>query len=207
MPTTPILALPYPAPTDPADVPSDIQKLDQRIEATLNQPNGLAQLDASGKLPSGSLPTVSMFQQLGRVDVTANIVMTNQTLEASPVTVAALPVIAFDGVMVCEIRFSAPAVIGVQSNNHFAFNLWAMDTPQDLGRLLGPANAGGAGGTIGLGGAANLRRRFVPPSGSRSYAVRVWTLQGTSGSSFTIYAGTGGAGAYLPATLTIDRVA
>lgn len=35
MPTTPILQLPYPAATDPADVPADILKLDQRLETLL----------------------------------------------------------------------------------------------------------------------------------------------------------------------------
>ena len=35
MPTTPIYALPYPATTDPADVPLDLQKLAERLEAVL----------------------------------------------------------------------------------------------------------------------------------------------------------------------------
>jgi hypothetical protein len=33
MPTTPVYALPYPAQTDPADVPTDMQELAERIEA------------------------------------------------------------------------------------------------------------------------------------------------------------------------------
>jgi hypothetical protein len=36
MPTTPIYALPYPAPADPADVPLDMQELADRIEALLS---------------------------------------------------------------------------------------------------------------------------------------------------------------------------
>jgi hypothetical protein len=57
--TTPVLALPYPAPTDPADVPADMQKLANRIEAIYGQPSGLAGLDASGKVPAGQLPAAS----------------------------------------------------------------------------------------------------------------------------------------------------
>ena len=36
MPATPIYALPYPAPSDPADMPLDLQELADRIEAILN---------------------------------------------------------------------------------------------------------------------------------------------------------------------------
>jgi hypothetical protein len=35
MPTTPIYAIPYPAATDPADVPLDMQELAERVEAVL----------------------------------------------------------------------------------------------------------------------------------------------------------------------------
>lgn len=35
MPTTPVYALPYPAATDPADVPADVQALATRLEAVL----------------------------------------------------------------------------------------------------------------------------------------------------------------------------
>lgn len=57
--TTPVLALPYPAATDPADVPHDISALANRIEAIYGQPNGLAGLDSSGKVPAASLPPAS----------------------------------------------------------------------------------------------------------------------------------------------------
>jgi hypothetical protein len=35
MPTTPVLGLPYPAATDPADVPTDMQELANRLEAVI----------------------------------------------------------------------------------------------------------------------------------------------------------------------------
>jgi len=56
MPTTPTLLLPYPAPSDPADVPADMGSLANRIEAVRGANNGLASLDSGGKVPSAQLP-------------------------------------------------------------------------------------------------------------------------------------------------------
>jgi hypothetical protein len=52
MPTTPKLILPYPNPTDPADVPADIQRLAQKVDDQAGVASGLALLDATGKLPA-----------------------------------------------------------------------------------------------------------------------------------------------------------
>jgi hypothetical protein len=59
MPTTPILLLPYPAATDPADVPIDMSELATRIETVRGLANGLASLDATGKVPAAQLPPVA----------------------------------------------------------------------------------------------------------------------------------------------------
>jgi len=56
MGTTPTLLLPYPEPTDPADVPTDMHELADRIEAVRGAATGLASLDASGKVPAAQLP-------------------------------------------------------------------------------------------------------------------------------------------------------
>jgi hypothetical protein len=58
MPQTPILALPYPADTDPADVPTDMGELANRVEAVRGAINGLAALGTDGKVPSAQLPIV-----------------------------------------------------------------------------------------------------------------------------------------------------
>lgn len=58
MPTTPTLLLPYPAPADPADVPLDMQELADRIETVRGAVNGLASLDAGGKVPVAQLPAI-----------------------------------------------------------------------------------------------------------------------------------------------------
>jgi hypothetical protein len=55
MPTTPTLLLPYPAPGDPADVPTDMNELATRIETVRGAANGLASLDATGKVPAAQL--------------------------------------------------------------------------------------------------------------------------------------------------------
>jgi hypothetical protein len=59
MPNTPTLLLPYPAPTDPADVPTDMGELATRIETVRGLANGLASLDATGKVPAAQLPATS----------------------------------------------------------------------------------------------------------------------------------------------------
>ena len=56
MPTTPTLLLPYPAPTDPADVPTDMGELANQIEAVRGAANGLAALGSDGKVPAAQLP-------------------------------------------------------------------------------------------------------------------------------------------------------
>lgn len=56
MPTSPILLLPYPAPTDPADVPTDLSELVTRVEAVRGAVNGLAGLGSDGKVPAAQLP-------------------------------------------------------------------------------------------------------------------------------------------------------
>jgi hypothetical protein len=64
MSTTPVLLLPFPADTDPADVPTDLQDLAERVEAVRGAPNGLAALDAAGKLPSGQRGVVPLVTAL-----------------------------------------------------------------------------------------------------------------------------------------------
>ena len=60
MPTTPVLLLPFPAATDPADVPTDMQELAARVEAVRGAANGLAATDAAGKVPAAQLPPIAV---------------------------------------------------------------------------------------------------------------------------------------------------
>jgi hypothetical protein len=56
MPATAKFALPYPAATDPADVPLDMNKLATRIDTIGGAASGLATLDATIKVPLAQLP-------------------------------------------------------------------------------------------------------------------------------------------------------
>jgi hypothetical protein len=60
MPETPTLLLPYPAATDPADVPADMAQLATRLEAVRGAADGLASLDAAGKVPAAQLPALAV---------------------------------------------------------------------------------------------------------------------------------------------------
>lgn len=59
MPSTPKFALPYPAESDLADVPLDLQKLAARVDAIGGIASGIATLGGDGKVPSGQLPAAS----------------------------------------------------------------------------------------------------------------------------------------------------
>lgn len=62
MPTTPILALPYPATSDPPTVPADMQELAERIETVRGAATGLASLGSDGKVPTAQLPADALTQ-------------------------------------------------------------------------------------------------------------------------------------------------
>jgi hypothetical protein len=56
MPTTPVLLLPYPAATDPADVPADIQKLANRLDIVVPVAAGARVFHSANQpIPSGVL--------------------------------------------------------------------------------------------------------------------------------------------------------
>jgi hypothetical protein len=52
MPQTPVLHLPFPAESDPADVPIDLGELAAAVEAARGVPNGLAATGADGRVPA-----------------------------------------------------------------------------------------------------------------------------------------------------------
>jgi hypothetical protein len=61
MPTTPKLGLPYPLNTDPADVPTDMFELADRIDDIAAVASGLATLDATGKVPNAQIAGISLY--------------------------------------------------------------------------------------------------------------------------------------------------
>jgi len=105
MPTTAVLLLPYPAPADPADVPADVKKLADRIEATRGAPNGLAATDAAGKIPAAQLPS-GLYVPLSAVGAASGVA----ALDAgSKVPVAQLPTGVADGVASLDAGTKVPA--------------------------------------------------------------------------------------------------
>jgi hypothetical protein len=62
MPTTPIYALPYPAASDPADVPLDMQELAERVEAVFPTVPGLRLIE-NKTLSADGFPTFSVIPQ------------------------------------------------------------------------------------------------------------------------------------------------
>lgn len=65
MPTTPKLGIPYPVLADPADVPQDTGELATQIDSLAAVANGLATLDAAGKLPIAQLPVAAVIASRG----------------------------------------------------------------------------------------------------------------------------------------------
>jgi hypothetical protein len=58
MGVTPTIALPYPEPPDPPDIPADMHELALAIDALADTSNGFATLDATGKVPAAQLPAI-----------------------------------------------------------------------------------------------------------------------------------------------------
>jgi len=167
MPTTPNSKLPYPASTDTADVPRDIQNLAVALD------------------------------QVAYAEFTANVTLT-ATAAASANTVVTAPAVTFDGATAVMIWFFTPLLSPATVGNAAAIlNLW--DGSTDLGYLAQVINP-----AVGAQAAATVlaSRRLTPTAAAHTYSVRGWISAGTSA---TVNAGAGGAGAYLPGYIRIAR--
>jgi hypothetical protein len=171
MGTTPIYALPYPEPVDPADVPLDLRELAERIEA--------------------------IHKPLGYVERTTALSVTPAATQAAPLDVLTLPAITFDGGPV-EFQFFTPAFNAPGgAGASISASLWETTDLGELGHLLNVAAAALWVPFIGY-------RRLTPSAGVHTYRVRAW-LAG-AGANGAVYAGAGGAGAMVPATLSVRKV-
>jgi hypothetical protein len=143
--TTPVYALPYPASTDPADVPTDIQALANRLEA--------------------------LFTQLAYGEITAGVTITALTAAAAQ-TVVSSGAITYDGKPVV-VEFFTPGVgltpVDSTIGTQVILNLW--DGATDLGILgtvINPA------GNVDFLGPVFGRRRLTPAAGSHTYQIKGW---------------------------------
>jgi hypothetical protein len=250
MPTTPKLAIPYPVPTDPADVPTDMQELASRVDAVAGSASGLATLGADGKIPAAQLPAASGIPAtivdakgdliaasaadavarlpvgangqvltadsaqalgvkwaaaaaggssvLGYAEFTAPVALSGGgVVEATPQTIVSLPSITFDGTPVL-IEFWCPGFLLPATVGSMGISLW--DPSNDLGRLSFLTTDASGRVTTNAGPEVG-RRRFTPAAGARVYSIRGWRTAG----SFTVQAGAGGAGQFLPGYVLCRR--
>lgn len=193
--TTAKLALPYPSPPDPADVPADIQALAAKVDALYNAVNGFAPLDANGKLPRTVLP-----DDLAYVEATAGLGIT-ATTEAGAQAFLTAPAITFDGASRIHLEAFAPWV-NPPTTAGSSLHVLLFDGGTALGIWASfrntPASAAGTQQTTPL----KAERFLTPTAAAHTYSVR---LYGTVNASAGIGAGPGGAGQYLPAFLRIRR--
>jgi hypothetical protein len=143
MPATPIYALPYPASSDPADVPLDMQKLADRIEA--------------GGVPGAEL---AYAQITAAVNVTA-------TAEASATVIVTAPAITIVAGQTILVEFfsqgvRAPDVAG----NSITLRLYEDGT--SLGGIVVISNPTTAVMIV----PAYAARRRAPAAGSHTYSIR-----------------------------------
>src|SRR5262245_20662671 len=124
MGATPVLLLPYPEPSDPADVPTDMNELATRIETVRGATNGLASLGADGKAPTAKLPAAVATppgQELAYAQITTSKSITSGA-EASADPVVAAPATTFTADPIL-IEFFAPSVIAPGVANG-VLNFW-----------------------------------------------------------------------------------
>jgi len=194
---TPVYALPYPVPADPADVPADMGALANRIEAVLGPGSANGQVpvwdNAAKKWVAGS-----GSGELGYAELTTASIAVSSTTEGSPVDILAAPSITFDGSTAVFVEFYVPRMLTPNDGGILFLNLWD-GTTTNLGRLS--SLAGVAGGQTGMAGI--FRRKLTPSAAAHAYRVRAWATSTAGGP--TVFGGAGGAGANVPAYIRVLR--
>jgi len=186
MPATPKLALPYPVPSDPADVPADLLDLAQRIDDVTGVAGGLAQLDSLGRPVS--------TPELGYAQITATVAIPVGT-DAAPTDVVSLPALTFDG-GVYYLEVVLPSVVtGATLASELIVSLWEGAT--DLGRIARLKTPAAAIMVAPV----HERRRLTPTAGVHTYRARAFALTAAG----SIEAGAGGVGLLSPAFIRAVR--
>lgn len=168
--------------------------------------NGTAQLDnhpADHNRIADALDTI--IARLGSVagavlahaEITANVPVA--AVYGTPVTVITAPAIVFDGGPVL-LEFAAPLATAPQQIN-LALQLGLYEGATDLGVMASLVNNAGV---ASYNAPIFARRRFTPSAGSHTYSIKAHSTSASAGGC-TVFAGPGGAGAYVPATLRIVK--
>jgi len=152
MPATTKYALRYPAATDPADVPADMQNLASDVESALD--------------------TKGHAVELAYAQITAAVSITS-TAEATGTDIVAAPAVTADGSTALLIEFftpiAAPAAI---ANESMAINIY--ENGANVGRIALVTTPTAAQMTTAIYG----RLRRTPAAGSRTYKAGGWRVAG-----------------------------
>src|SRR5262245_36848294 len=196
---TTVYALPYPVPTDPADVPADVQKLANRIEAVVGPGSANGQIpvwDNTNKkwVATAPAPPAFVSPDLGYAETTATTTV-SAAGEGAAQAIVTLPAITFDGTTKIEIEAFFPQAGTSVANG----TLWGylFDGGTSIG-IIGAAAAASGNPTAPW----ILRRRLTPSAGSHTYGIRA-SITGGNG---TIICGAGGAGTRMPGYIKATRV-
>ena len=154
MPATPVHALPYPAPTDPADVPYDIGNLAARLDVVIP--------------PSSSFTPA---RELGYAQVTSPVTLpiaSDATAQANAATLVALPAITVDAVP-HDFEVYCSVLNGSASNG----SRIALFQGATILGFLGWSPINGQATIFG-------RRRFTPTAGTYVFSARGWCNGGSA---------------------------
>lgn len=135
--------------------------------------------------------------ELDHTAFTATVNVT-ATTEATANTIVTASALTFDGSTVALIEFYSPdvAVPANAAGNNIVIVLY-LD-----GASIGRWAFFGSSSNVATEGAANLKARLTPASGSRTYSVRAYRTNANG----TVLAGTGGSGQLLPGFIRVSRV-
>jgi hypothetical protein len=145
---------------------------------------------ALADMPPGREISYNEFQ--GEVSVTA-------TSEATATQIVAMPsAYTFDGATPVWIEFFAPGfdTIPIADND---FTIWLYDGTS-IGRL-GFSNIHATSGTPHFGHPIYVKRKITPSAAAHTYSIRGSTF----GQPWSIHAGGGGAGTYMPGFIRVSR--
>ena len=194
MPTTPPYALPYPTPTDPADVPADMGELALAVEtqlaaddASLAAVDGrLDALEASGIVPQTLVAHIEQTTGLSNVpastEATANVIVTMP----SAIAFTAEPHL---------IVFFCPSLRPALTLGA-TLTICLFDGSTALGNLGFLQNPGSGSPRLPMYAA----KRLTPTAATHQYSVRAFASGGG-----LIDAGAGGSGTIMPIFLRITK--
>jgi len=187
MPATPTYALPYPASTDPADVPADVKKLADRIEVVVGPGT------ANGQIPvwdNAAKKWVAAARELAYAQIVANVSLTGSG-QGNATTIVTAPAVTFDGATPVYVDFFAPL---------FEATVVAVLVLFEDGVALGNIAELKPSAASNIQVPAYVRRKITPTAAAHTYSIRGYVGGGTA----QIAAGNGGAG-FLPAFIRIER--